>query len=127
MNRSAATDSGNSLDRQMVSAHDPAMDAKADIMLLYRIDPSRNMARFYRLSIQPTLFGGSSLVRNWGRIGTEGRLTVELFDTPGEAAVAYERMAVRKLRRGYRYESATCATQGAVDAARHLDRLEHSD
>lgn len=93
------------------------MDAKADIMLLYRIDPSRNMARFYRLSIQPTLFGGSSLLRNWGRIGTEGRLRVELFDTAEEAAIAYERMAGRKLRRGYRHESATGAARETLHAA----------
>ncbi|EJZ16948.1 WGR domain-containing protein (plasmid) [Rhizobium sp. Pop5] len=98
------------------------MDAKADIMLLYRIVTSRNMARFYRLSIQPNLFGGSSLLRNWGRIGTEGRLRVELFDTAEEAAIAYERMAGRKLRRGYRCEGAADAMQGTVHAARHEDR-----
>nr|WP_245512273.1 WGR domain-containing protein [Rhizobium leguminosarum] len=45
------------------------MDIKADIMLLYRTDMSRNMARFYRLSIQPTLFGGSSLLRSWAGSG----------------------------------------------------------
>nr|WP_280950941.1 WGR domain-containing protein [Rhizobium sp. R339] len=70
------------------------------------MDSSRNMARFYRLSIQPTLFGGSSLVRNWGRIGTEGRLKVELFETLGQAAVARERVASRKLGPGYRHENA---------------------
>ena len=37
-----------------------------------RIDPARNMRRFYRLSIQPDLFGGASLVREWGRIGARG-------------------------------------------------------
>ncbi|MFW8609394.1 WGR domain-containing protein [Rhizobium beringeri] len=104
------------MDGQLVSAHDPIMDTTADIMLLYRIDPSRNMARFYRLSIQPTLFGGSSLVRNWGRIGTEGRLMVELYDTPEEADTACERMTSRKLRRGYRYDGATCFAQEIVTA-----------
>ena len=34
-----------------------------------RIDNARNMARYYTLSIQPTLFGE---VRYWGRIGTRG-------------------------------------------------------
>lgn len=33
-----------------------------------RIDPARNMRRFYRLSVQRDLFGRSSLVREWGRI-----------------------------------------------------------
>ncbi|EJC84150.1 hypothetical protein Rleg4DRAFT_5947 [Rhizobium leguminosarum bv. trifolii WSM2297] len=102
------------MDDELVNSHDPIMDTQTDITLLYRVDPSRNMARFYRLSIEPTLFGGSSLVRNWGRIGTEGRLKVELFDTPGEAAIAYERMAGRKLRRGYRHEHATYAAQGVI-------------
>jgi predicted DNA-binding WGR domain protein len=40
---------------------------------LRRVDVARNMARFYVLSIQPTLFGGASLVWAWGRIGTNGR------------------------------------------------------
>lgn len=39
---------------------------------LRRINPALNMRRFYTLSIQPTLFGGASLVRNWGRIGVGG-------------------------------------------------------
>jgi hypothetical protein len=34
-----------------VKLHDPIVDAQADITLLYRIDPRRNMARFYRLSV----------------------------------------------------------------------------
>lgn len=108
------TDSGNSLDGELLNSQDPIMDAQADITLLYRIDPSRNMARFYRLSIQPTLFGGSSLVRNWGRIGTDGRLKVDLFDTPSEAANACERMADCKLRRGYRHERELPSARGIV-------------
>ncbi|ASS59350.1 hypothetical protein BS629_12865 [Rhizobium leguminosarum bv. viciae USDA 2370] len=121
MNRSATTDSGNSLDGQLVSAHDPIMDTTADIMLLYRIDPSRNMARFYRLAIQPTLLGGSSLVRNWGQIGTEGRPMVELYDTPEAADTAFERVLGRKLRRGYRYDGATCFAQENLHRERRED------
>lgn len=34
-----------------------------------RIDPSKNMARYYTLYLQQTLFGETSLVRCWGRIG----------------------------------------------------------
>lgn len=30
---------------------------------LKRIDPSLNMRRFYRMSVQPDLFGGACLVR----------------------------------------------------------------
>jgi hypothetical protein len=31
---------------------------------------SRNMARFYVLAIEPTLFDEMALVREWGRIGS---------------------------------------------------------
>jgi len=43
-------------------------------MHLRRIDPNRNMARFYTMSVQPTLFGEWALLREWGRIGSAGRL-----------------------------------------------------
>ncbi|WP_407114748.1 WGR domain-containing protein [Bradyrhizobium sp. LMG 9283] len=41
-------------------------------IMLTRIDNHRNMARFYRLDIQPTLFGECSLAMEWGRIGGRG-------------------------------------------------------
>lgn len=69
---------------------------------LRRIDPSQNMRRFYSLSIQPTLFGGASLVRDWGRIGTRGQSMIETFDTGGEADDAMTRLERSKRRRGYR-------------------------
>lgn len=39
---------------------------------LYRIDPIRNMQRWYHLDIQPDLFGNHCLVREWGRMGHSG-------------------------------------------------------
>lgn len=68
---------------------------------LRRIDPSRNMARFYVLALQPTLFGEVSLVRNWGRIGTMGRQKIELFECAGSAEAALSKLAARKVKRGY--------------------------
>jgi predicted DNA-binding WGR domain protein len=70
-------------------------------ILLHRVDHTLNMARFYALSVEPDLFGGLALVRDWGRIGTRGRRKVELFDDAGVAAQAFERLAGRKLRKGY--------------------------
>ncbi|WP_145926033.1 WGR domain-containing protein [Shinella sp. HZN7] len=32
-----------------------------------RIDAMRNMARFYMLSLEPTLFGEVAVLRHWGR------------------------------------------------------------
>lgn len=69
--------------------------------MLRRIDPARNMARFYVLSLGYDLFGGISLVRHWGRIGTLGREKIDLFENDTEAAKAFERIRKRKLKRGY--------------------------
>ena len=65
------------------------------------LDPDRNRFRFYHLEIQPTLFGGWSLVRQWGRIGTWGRLAVSCFDTRAKAEEATARLISAKCRRGY--------------------------
>lgn len=68
---------------------------------LRRINPARNMARFYMLAIQPTLFGGVSVIRFWGRIGTNGRSMMETFDAPQDALGALSRLERNKRRRGY--------------------------
>ena len=43
------------------------------VLVLERVDRAKNMARFYVLSIEPTLFEDLALVRRWGRIGSAGR------------------------------------------------------
>lgn len=68
---------------------------------LRRVDVSRNMARFYVLSLEPTLFGEVSLVRHWGRIGTQGRQKVEFFDTNEDAKAGLAKLAKKKRKRGY--------------------------
>jgi predicted DNA-binding WGR domain protein len=68
---------------------------------LRRIDLARNMARYYRLDVQPDLFGEWGVIREWGRIGQPGRLRVDPYLT---AAQAEERMRVQqaaKQGRGY--------------------------
>ncbi|AWC25785.1 WGR domain-containing protein (plasmid) [Aminobacter sp. P9b] len=60
------------------------------------------MARFYRLSVEPSLFGDAALVREWGRIGTSGRRRLDLFADAAQADDALRRLAASKLRRGYR-------------------------
>jgi predicted DNA-binding WGR domain protein len=69
---------------------------------LRRIDPARNMRRFYSLTVQPTLFGGTSIVREWGRIGYRGQMMVETFDAASDADVTMSRLERVKRRRGYR-------------------------
>ena len=77
------------------------MTGEPQDIYLRRIDPSRNMARFYVLSIQPTLFGGSSVVREWGRIGTRGQSKVELLDDSQQAEQIKISIERSKRRRGY--------------------------
>lgn len=75
--------------------------SNSDPVHLRRVDPAQNMQRFYSLSIQPTLFGGASLIRDWGRIGTRGQTMMETFDTADDADLAFDRLERRKRRRGY--------------------------
>lgn len=66
-----------------------------------RRDPRRNMARFYALSIEETLFGQARLVRRWGRIGTAGRTVQHSFDNEGEAVSLFLELLRAKRMRGY--------------------------
>ena len=68
---------------------------------LYRIDPARNMRRFYRLDVQPDLFGNLSFIREWGRMGRPGQTRIVPFPTIGEAQAAFEKQRARKLKKGY--------------------------
>jgi predicted DNA-binding WGR domain protein len=70
---------------------------------LERIDPARNMARYYTLVVELTLFEDWSCTRNFGRIGSRGgRIMLGLFET--QAAAEAELMALlrQKQARGYR-------------------------
>lgn len=102
LNQWPAIDSKHSLDAAENAAEISRMQNDHDPRYLRRIDPTRNMARFYVLSLQPTLFGETSLVRNWGRIGTRGLEKIELFATANEAETAFSKLTARKYRRGYR-------------------------
>lgn len=75
---------------------------RLQMLVLDRTEPEHNMARFYVLSIEPTLFGDAALVREWGRWGRSGRRRLDLYDDVSKAAEALEDWLVRKTRRGYR-------------------------
>ena len=68
---------------------------------LRRIDPARNMRRFYMLTVQPDLFGGASLIREWGRIGSRGQSLIEHHSDEGLAITALLKRAATKRKRGY--------------------------
>ena len=68
---------------------------------LRRIDPARNMRRFYLMQIQPDLFVGGSLVREWGWIGSSGQTLVEHHADEGTPITSLLKMARTKVRRGH--------------------------
>jgi predicted DNA-binding WGR domain protein len=69
--------------------------------ILYRIDRAKNMHRFYRLDVQPDLFGQWCLMREWGRIGSSGQMRSAPFPTRPEAQTALDWQRRVKERRGY--------------------------
>jgi predicted DNA-binding WGR domain protein len=89
-------DNGSMTDTGDMAAH------KLQMLVLERREPSRNMARFYVLAIEPTLFGDAALVREWGRIGCLGRRRLDLHADMDTAAEALDVWLERKARRGYR-------------------------
>lgn len=69
---------------------------------LRREDAARNMARFYVMAVQATLFGEWALVREWGRMGQPGRTLSVPYPSPAEAQAALDRLHQAKVKRGYR-------------------------
>lgn len=78
---------------------DPAGSAP---LLLTRVDPACNMRRFYSLALVTSLFGEAGVLRQWGRIGSQGQRRTDWHASPDDAAAELEGMAKRKRRRGYR-------------------------
>jgi predicted DNA-binding WGR domain protein len=70
-------------------------------VMLERLDPVRNVYGYYVVSLEPSLFGDTALVRQWGRIGSAGRQRLELYADPTEAAEELEAWLRRKVQRGY--------------------------
>ena len=68
---------------------------------LRRFDSKRNMARFYAVAVQPTLFGEWAVVRRWGRINTDGRRVETWFAELSPALACADEHAASKRRRGY--------------------------
>jgi predicted DNA-binding WGR domain protein len=50
--------------------------------------------------MKPTLFGEMWMIRNWGRIGTNGKTMVQTFDCSA-AVEAFGRLERAKRKRGY--------------------------
>ena len=72
-------------------------------MLTYleRRDPEKKMARFYAISLAPTLFGSCAVIREWGRIGSPGTVREEWFDDMPAALSVVAKLTNSKQQRGY--------------------------
>ena len=64
-----------------------------NVLVLERVDRTKNMARYYVLSVEPTLLAKSSLVRRWGRIGGAGRTQNRPSCFPAARADSAQHMA----------------------------------
>lgn len=73
---------------------------------LVKVVPEARQFRFYRMVIAPDLFGGASLIREWGRIGQPGRVCSEGYADEGQAFNALASFTARKRRKGYREAAA---------------------
>jgi len=78
----------------------------AEAASLIRVRPERNEWRYYRLEVWLDLFGRALLMRQWGRIGTEGRRRLDPHPDPGAALNALAGLARQKRRRGYQDRTA---------------------
>jgi len=105
MNRCGTTDSKLSLDLHFSIGDSVAMLAQPYHLDIERTDATKNMARFYALPIEATLFGTPCLTRRWGRIGSGGQSMVHHFDGEEEAVSMFLNLLPAKRARGYRTRS----------------------
>jgi predicted DNA-binding WGR domain protein len=68
---------------------------------LERHNPEQNMARFYRMTLAPTLFGEWALIWEWGRLGSPGTVRETWFDSEALAVEQQQKRLRHKQRRGY--------------------------
>ena len=102
MNHWLPTDSELSLDSITPIGDDSNMITQPYQLYVERTEPSKNMARYYAMSIEPTLFGTACLTRPWGRIGAMGQAKVHQFEREEEAVRLFLDLLRVRRARGYR-------------------------
>lgn len=81
--------------------NDPKSISPPGLRRSRRVDPDKNMARYYHMDVQPDLFGGWRFIREWGRIGRSGQMRQTVHTSQMEARAALERRCRVKEKRGY--------------------------
>ena len=70
---------------------------------LKAIDYYGNKSRFYALYVVPDLWGGASLVREFGKIGQPGTLRLDWHQNRNDAKKEMNIIKRQQLSRGYQY------------------------
>jgi len=102
MNQIEGIDSKQSLDGRDGNGHVWPIIQPSFQLYCQRVDGRLNMARYYALSLQPTLFGEIAVVRAWGRIGHAGGEKSDVYESEREAVAHFLKLARQKRGRGYR-------------------------
>lgn len=112
MNQCGRSDSKLSLDAECATGDSSGMLAQPYHLYVERVDPDRNMARFYTLAIESTLFGTPRLLRRWGRIGTHGRVMVHHFEREEDAVALFLELLRERRAHGYRVKPIEALARG---------------
>ncbi|WP_245423331.1 MULTISPECIES: WGR domain-containing protein [Rhizobiaceae] len=91
-----------SLDASNWLGDDIGMISQPYQLYVERSDPARNMARYYAMEIEQTMFGEACLTRRWGRIGKRGQEKQHVFEREEEAVRLFLELLKQKRARGYR-------------------------
>ena len=85
---------------------------------LTRIDPSRNINRFYVVQGLPTLFGDWTVLREWGRRGSPGTMRLSSYERRNDA---------RDRRAAHDQAPATARLQGDLPVMDAIEQLSPWD
>ena len=86
----------------------------------------KNQHRFWTISVQPNLFGGWSVVRRWGRVGSRGgRQKIDLHDDLATAQRGFEKKE-REKQYGDLLEHLQAKLKDSVKQVRLSNRLTTS-
>ena len=111
---------------EALAQHGGMSEDAIQYLVLDRCDPTCNMARYYVLAIEPSLFGNPTLIREWGRIGLPGQRRVELHENQSQAMEALETWLQRKRRRGYELRDWAAAGAGRTGCSSCQSRADGS-
>ncbi|MDX3925901.1 MAG: WGR domain-containing protein [Shinella sp.] len=100
------------------------MIAQSYQLYVERKDATRNMARYYAMSIEATLFGDVCLTRRWGRIGARGQARQHHFEREEDAVLLFLELLRRKRMRGYRPHREQVIGAGIGEPCRPVDPVD---